>query len=204
MLENRGYDPTQEFHKPDQEEEKDEITPYQAHRIFENAVINNVNEELEAEGKPMILSDVEVSLKWFVDEETPEGYFSLVQHKTEKTPGAENKIREYIMEKDEKTGETYQVEKISEAYLPQEDTAIFYDLDINKVREIFNKLDPKVKKSFIDGWKESLKENINQVAKLKDKLKVEKRNQDKENMEQEIIEYESAQEKIKKELQVLA
>jgi hypothetical protein len=200
MSETMGYNPGQEFSKP--KTEKDEITPARAGYIFENAVINAINDELEPGGQ-IISSDGAVNLKWLVDEETPEGRFQIIKRRVQKTPIQET-TKEYIWEEDTETGKKYQVEKMSGPFKSQDETAVVYDLDTNKVREIFNKLEPAVKESFINGWKESLKENINQVNKLKAKLEIEKRHKEREELEMQIVEYESAQEKIKKELKALA
>ena len=200
MSERMGYNPEEKFSKP--KKETDEITPSRAHHIFENAVIKAINDQSETEGKQIISSDGAVNLKWFVDEETPNGRFAIIQHNVQRTE--ENQLKEYVLEEDKETGEKYQVEKMSGPVKPQDEIATVYDLDINQVRKIFNKLEPAVKKSFIDGWKESLQENINQVNKLKAKLKQEMRQKEKEELETQITEHELAQEKINKELEALS
>ena len=209
MSEYMSYNPGQEFKKPKEKKgqpipEAEDISPYRAHSIFENAMINTINNELESSGQQIISSDGSVSLDWLVDEETPAGRFAIIKREVGKTSTKENEPKEYVLEKDPKTGEIYKVEKMSGPVEFQKDIATVYDLNTEQVRQVFNKLEPAVKKSFIDGLQESLAANIALVRKYNQELKGEKREEEEKELKTKIEEQELAQEKINKELKALA
>lgn len=184
----------------EQTPEKNDLTPYRAQRIFENKVINTINEELDPEDK--ITSLNEARLKWLVDEQTPAGRFTIIKRDGQKEPAAAEP-KTYVKEKDTETGEEYLVEKMTGPVEPRGQKVTAYDLDINEVKKIFNELDPAVKQLFINGWQESLVENKALAEKWTKALKNEMRRDEQEELEAKITEQELAQEKIEKMLTAL-
>lgn len=199
----RMSNPTKEYLQPKNKEIKElnKITSAAAQRIFENAMINTINEELSTEDR-ISSSDGTANLRWLVDEASPEGRFAIVQRNLQKKSMEENKS--YVLEKDTETGETYQVEKLSGPFEPQGETSTVYDLNANEVKKIFNKLEPAVRDSFIGGWKDSLLENIKLTEKFRQELRQEKRQEKREELENQIKEHEEAQEEIRKKIKALA
>lgn len=197
--------PEKEIFMPKQEkakssQEKSDLTPYRAQRIFENRVIDTINEELNADQK--VTSMNKAVLKWVVDEKTPEGRFSIINHEDQKTP--DNKeTKRYVEEKDPETGEITKVEKMTGPVNPGEETVLAYDLDNHEVKKIFNQLESAVKETFIRGWQDSYLENKALVEKFKQALKREMRRNEKKELEANITEHEIAQEKIEKMLNAL-
>lgn len=162
-----------EMEKNNKIEEKHEASFFEAHKIFKKALIDDNNDNA-TEGKEISLSDDAVSLRWHVDDEMPAGEFSLVQ-----SLGLKEQAGGYI------------------------DVLSPHPLKTEQVKEIFNKLKPVVKKSFLDGLRDKLAENENLAEKLKDpnyrkKLKV--TDEEAEDMKQDALDQ---QEEIKKELQAL-
>ena len=179
---------------------EEEVAPYRARGIFENAIINAIGEELGEENQ-ISSSDGPVSLKWLMDKDMPEGRFAIVQRhgiSTAEEPG------DYVWEEDKKTGERYMVKKLSGSAKPVEDMATFYELDTSQVRNIFNKLESAVKKSLLEELVDQIKENKNYIKKLETQLAGEPDNDKKEDLKKQIADEEEAQEKIKKQLEALA
>lgn len=184
--------------------ESDEVSPSHAHQLFENALISTINNELETGDEKIISSDGPVSLKWLVDEEAPEGRFALIQRLERTSPLKEDEAGEYVSEGiDPKTGKEFWTRKMTGPVKPLEDSARVYDLKTKQAREVFDALEPAVKKSFINDLKERINVNKTLVKLYGNELKLEKRHEAKEELKAKIAGEELAQEKLKKELQAL-
>lgn len=185
--------------------ESEEVSPARAHQLFENALINAVNDELEANDDKIISSDGPVSLKWLVDEDTPDGRFALIQRLDRVLPIKEDESGEMVSEGiDPKTGKEFWVRKMTGPVEPMEDAARVYDLKAKQVRAVFDGMEPSVKKVFINDLKERVDLNKTLIKEYRKQLKLEKRQEVKEALEAKISGEELAQEKLKKELQALA
>lgn len=184
-------------------EEGSEITPFRAQHIFENAALNAINDEL-GEDRRLTSSDGDINLKWLADEAAPAGQFALVQKLENKPYRDEDEPGEFVFETDAKTGEKYPVRKLAGPARPRAEMARFYYLDSKQVRAIFDKLDPEVKKGFLDGLKEQVKENAAYTKKLKNQWKKESDPAKKAELKSQIAEEDEARAKIEKELAVLA
>lgn len=185
--------------------ESEEVSPARAHQLFENALINAVNDELEANDDKITSSDGPVSLKWLVDEDTPDGRFALIQRLDRVLPIKEDESGEMVSEGiDPKTGKEFWVRKMTGPVEPMEDAARVYDLKAKQVRAVFDGMEPSVKKVFINDLKERVDLNKTLIKEYRKQLKLEKRQEVKEALEAKISGEELAQEKLKKELQALA
>lgn len=186
-----------------EEAEENEMTVFRAQHIFENAMVNAINDEL-GEDRRLTSSDGDIGLKWLVDEETPGGQFALVQKLENKPYSDEDEPGEFVFEIDAKTGEKYPVRKLSGPARPRGEMARFYYLDAGQVKAVFDKLEPEVKKSFLDGLKEQIKENAAYAKKLKNQWKKEADPAKKAELKDQITEEDEARAKIEKELAALA
>lgn len=192
VIERAGGDPEADWDAANPEV----ATPRQA----ENKIIDYINNK---SGEQIISGDGPVSLKWFVDEQTPNGRFAIVQHGVGHKPGAggEGK-KKYVLEKDEETGEMYKVEKMSGPVSPQNEDSVSYELTINQVKDAL-KYNPDVKKKFTEGLNLLLQIHIDQVKELQARLKLEKRPKGTNELNTQIAEHKLDQEKIEKELQAI-
>lgn len=184
--------------RPSSKEEEIEMTPAHAHKIFENAVFSVVNDGLEAEGKDAIFLDETVIFDWVVNEEVPEGSFVILKGGIQ-TEEAE----EYVLEENPITGEVYPQKKLPENFKPYEKMHRFYYLRTDIVKDIFDKLDPDVKKSLLDALNENLDASRSLAAKYRQELKGENVLEDRKKLEAKIFEQELGIEKINKELKAL-
>jgi len=149
------------------EMEEGEYTYVGANRIFENAVINAVNDGLPEENR-ITSSDGDVNLKWS-EEEGKGGHFALVQRLEKKPYTDKDEPGEMVLEGiDEKTGKEIWTRKLSGQVKPREDMNKFYYLQTEQVKEVFDNLEPTVQKTIIDGLKEQIKENKRYADSLKD------------------------------------
>ncbi len=196
MREGEGSDLKHE--KAQRIPEAADVSPYHAYSIFENAMIKFVNNRLETSGKQVISSDEPVKLEWLFDEKTSEGRFVIIKSKASAT---ENESEDDFLGPEEPTREIptnlqFQGETRS--------GTVYDDFTSEEVRQVFNKLEPAVKISFIDGLQESLDENEALVRKYNMKLKDEKRKEEKTKLENEIKKQEEAQKKLKDQKEALA
>lgn len=195
--------PKHEIKQPTPETEDDipEMNFSRALGHFENAMISRVNEGLEpSDENKIISSNGTAKLEWLVDGEAPDGHFVIIQRDGSEASEAAG---EYVELVDKKTGEKYMEKKLSGQFEPPKDKAVTYYLKTEQVREVFDKLKPEVKKSFIDGLKENMAANTRLLAKLQMKLKNEKSPEEKKELETQIAEQELAQENLNKELKAL-
>lgn len=190
----------------DMSEKKEiEITPAHAYEIFENKVVNNINERLEQAGGEIILPDETVKLDWVVDEEMPRGSFAII--KSGINVERSEQPKEYISVTDQITGDVYREEKLPENFKPHEKMHRFYYLDTAVVKGIFNKLDPEVKKSLLDAWKENLIASKGLLLKFREELNNRENSmsvKEKNDLGAKILEEEVAVSKITKLLEALA
>lgn len=156
-----------------------EHTFVSAHSIFENAIINAVNDGLP-EGERITSSDGSVVLKWLEDGSKDGGHFVLAKRQERKPYSEADEPGEYITLVDEKTGKEYKEKKLfGQTKLPEDKESIDI-LQTEQVKEVFNNLEPAVQKSIIDGLKEQMediatydkngKEKEEAIAKIRNEL----------------------------------
>jgi len=163
-----------------------------------NAEIEVLNkkssEDKQSEDKQINLIDNDASFEWVVDKDRPEGSFAFVQV-SKKQENPVNYVYESGVTKEGKI-ETIKVRVISQE---EKNSSLkgkmdFYYIEPEQIREIFNKLEPAVKKSILNGLKDQIKENKDHVKKLEAKL--EKEPNQNEDLEKQITEEEAVQEQI--------
>lgn len=176
------------------EKRNNDLTPMRAQSIFENKVINALNNTLSEKQK--VHSDERAKLEWDLDPKTDEVVFSVVKRvpTNKELPGG----RDASIKVNPKTGKKYIDYKLS----PNEEITT-YNLETADVKKSFDTLDQEVKKIFIEGYKETLEENKNLIKKWEQTLKKELRQDEQKQLEEKIAEQEKASETMEKMLAAL-
>src|SRR3989338_8695156 len=135
-----------------------------------NAEIEVLNkkssEDKQSEDKQINLIDNDASFEWVVDKDRPEGSFAFVQV-SKKQENPVNYVYESGVTKEGKI-ETKKVRVMSKEEKNPflKGKVDFYYIEPEQIKEIFNKLEPAVKKSILDGLREQIEEDENYVKKL--------------------------------------
>ena|SRR3989344_532687 len=198
MLENESMNTAQNIEEMDDENNESEITPFRAHSIFENSVINMANEALPEDEQ--IHSDEKFSLRWSVDKNFPDGHFKLEN----KMPAQKSdpEIINFIFEPAEGDEPPLKTEKMSDQAVGMEDK-IRYNLNTAAVKEAFTALKPEVQKIFLNGWRESLEDNKRKQIEFKTALANTLLPDKIKKLEENLADFEKGQKKIEKMLEAL-
>ena len=157
------------------EMEKNEFTFSEAYdNLKEKAIdlIPIINAEIEVlnkerpDDKQIALLDSTASFKWLVNKDRPEGSFAFVPV-LKKQENPVNYVYESGVTKEGKI-ETKKVRVMSKEEKNPflKGKVDFYYIEPEQIKEIFNKLEPAVKKSILDGLREQIEEDENYVKKL--------------------------------------
>ena len=198
MLENESMNTAQNIEEMDDENNESELTPFRAHSIFENSVINMANESLPEDQQ--IRSGEKFSLRWSVDKNFPDGHFKLEN----KMPAQKSdpEITNFIFEPSEGDEPPLKTEKMPDQIVGKEDK-IRYNLNTAAVKESFNSLKPEVREAFLNGWQEALKDSKRKQTELKTALAGTLRPDEREKLEENLADFEEGQESIEKMLEAL-
>lgn len=172
---------------------------------FMNAKIEVYNKTLLKEGKkPISLVNETARFEWLADNNDPNGRFVLVQRSAEQIMPAEHILESGVSEK---TGKAETVKVRIMSALEKSDhlggNEDVYPLDKEEAEEVFNKLEPNVKKSVLNGLRVGLAENENLLKKLKDPSYRKKAKITDEEKIKMIADAKGQQKAIKKELEFL-
>ncbi len=132
-----------------------EHTFVSARSVFENAIINAVNEGLP-EAEKITSSDGDIILKWLEDGSKEGGHFVLVKRK-HKPYSEADEPGENITLVDE-NGKKYNEKKLLNQTQRSENMESAEVLETEHVKAVFDKLPLEVKKIFLNGLKEQMKD----------------------------------------------
>ncbi len=176
-----------------------DLTPVRAQNIFENKIIDGLNEFLPDDSK--ISSTKKLKFQWHLDNQTDDIIFSVVQ-RTLSNERPEGESTTYVILTDPDTGEKYREEKLNQP-ASQMEKVTTYILETDDVKKTFNKLDPEVKKTFINGYQESLETGKNLIKKWEQALKKTMREDEQTELNKKIKEEKLGQEETEKMLKAL-